>query len=80
MRPAPPDLISAAEHAINAIARKRGVRAHWLWTLRKFPDIVQARHEVWRDLHAQGWSCRQIGHAWNTRHQPVALAVSKARA
>lgn len=43
----------------------------------RYARIARARHQVWRELRALGWSLSEIGREFGVHHTTVLSAVNK---
>ena len=62
---------------VDTVSRERGVSAEAILGRRHFPRDAAARHEVWRRLHALGWTCSEIARAFGRDHTTVMAALDR---
>lgn len=67
--------VHLVRETVAEVSRQTGIGPKDIESNTKYRHIVRARREVWKRLHAQGYSMSSIGRAWGCAAQIIRMGV-----
>lgn len=68
--------VHLVRETVAEVSRQTGIGPKDIESNTKYRHIVRARREVWKRLHAQGYSFSGIGKSWGCHHQIIRKGVA----